>query len=127
MKWINSPKDISKFIGFVYEIYELDTGKRYIGIKKFFKTIKRKPLKGKKNRRISIIESDWKTYNTSSKIMQDKLKNNPQNYTKEILICCESLTDMKVWETLLQLNYYVIGEWDLLYNEMVNIRLRIRK
>ena len=37
--------DPEKFVGFVYKITELDTEKKYIGIKKFWEIEKKKPNK----------------------------------------------------------------------------------
>ncbi len=116
-----------KSIGFVYKITELDTGKFYYGIKKIITEKKLNPLKGKKNKRIKQVETDWATYNTSSKLMQEKLKNNRNNYHKEILRFCGSVTEMKVYEAYYQLHEFIHGKWDNCYNEMINLRLRIRK
>ena len=94
-----------------------------------------KTLKNNVKKRISnlsggkrkvIIESDWKTYNTSSPIMQEKLEKNPDDYEKEIIRNCKSVSELKAWEAYYQLEYYVRGDWDLLYNQMINLRLRIR-
>jgi hypothetical protein len=126
-KWINMPKQYKDKVGFVYEITELDTGMKYIGIKRFWKTIKAAPLKGKKNKRHKLVESDWKTYNTSSPIMQEKLAKNPSNYEKIIIKTCDSITDLKATEAYIQLHYYIRGRWKTLYNEVINLRLRIRK
>jgi len=51
-----------QYIGFVYIITNLTNNKKYIGKKlaKFKKT--RPPLKGKKRKRKSLVESDWQTY-----------------------------------------------------------------
>ena len=117
----------NQHLGFVYQIIERDTDIRYIGIKKYWEKVTLKPLKGKKNKRHKLVESDWKTYNTSSKLMQEKLESNPKNYVKEILYECDSVTDMKAIEAFIQLNYYNMGVWYKLYNEMINVRLRIRK
>ena len=126
-RWNNAPRYYGDYVGFVYEIYEISTGMKYVGIKKFWKKVKYKPLKGKKNKRHRIIESDWKTYCTSNKKLQEKMKNNPKDYHKTILKCCDSVTRMKAYEAYIQLNYYFRGDWDELYNEMINLRLRIRK
>jgi hypothetical protein len=119
--------DTEKYIGFVYQVSELDTGMRYYGIKKFKRKIRRKPLKGKKRVRIDYVESDWETYNTSSPIMQKKLETNPDNYDKWILRQCTSVTEMKLYEAKLQIDAYLEGTFDELYNECINLRLRIRK
>ena len=36
MKWINTPTDINDYMGFVYVITDIVTGKKYIGKKKFW-------------------------------------------------------------------------------------------
>jgi len=126
--WINTPNIITEnTIGFVYQITERDTGMIYIGIKKFWKIIKLKPLKGKKNKRHKTQETDWRIYNSSNKELEAKIKKNPNNYKKEIIRLCKSITEMKAYEAYYQLDYYVSGNWNKLYNEMINLRVRIRK
>ena len=125
--WKNAPEDISKYQGYVYIITEIDTGMLYIGKKNFWKKIKRKPLKGKKRRRISIVESDWKTYNSSNKILQEKIELDPSNYEKNIIELCSSKQDMAIYETAHQIKAYLNGEWGQYFNEVINIRVRVRK
>jgi len=127
MTWINPPDDISKWHGFVYEIIELDTGKIYIGCKKFWNKKTLKALKGKINKRHKLIESDWRTYNSSNKILQENIKNNPDNYSKVIVHLCNNQIEMKCWEAHIQLDYYLNGHWNCLYNEIINLRVRIQK
>jgi len=58
----NEPfNDCKQYAGFVYEIIDLETSKRYIG-KKFFWSMKRVP--GRKNR--ITVESTWREYYSSS-------------------------------------------------------------
>lgn len=127
IEWKNQVKDIKPYIGFVYVIAEKTTDLSYIGIKKYWKTIKYKPLKGKKNKRHKLVESDWKTYNSSNKILSEKIEKNPSNYEKYIIKSCVSVTEMKAIEAYMQLEYYISGNWDQLYNECINLRIRIRK
>jgi hypothetical protein len=61
--------NIDDWFGFIYRIIEKSTGKEYIG-KKQFHSKKRKIVKGKKNRKVIISESNWRTYRSSS----DELK-----------------------------------------------------
>jgi len=127
MKWINSPKITpEEKVGFVYQITELSTNKKYIGIKKFWKTTKYKPVK-RKTKKHTIKESDWREYNSSSKELQAKILLNPNDYKKEILKLCDTITEMKIHEAYIQLDYYISGNWNQLYNEMINLRVRIRK
>lgn len=129
MDWDVVPKInvLKRPVGFVYKIFEIDTTKFYYGIKKFYHIKKLKPLKGMKNKRHNVVETDWRTYNTSSSIMKEKLKNNRNNYIKEIVKVCDSITEMKAFEAYLQLQEYLFGDWNKCYNEMINLRVRIRK
>jgi len=127
MSWIGSPEDIEDWQGFVYIIEEIDTGMSYIGKKNFWKKIRRKPLKGKKRVRLDRVESDWKTYNSSNAFLQDKIPKNPDNYIKTIIRCCKSKQDMAIWETWIQIDVYLRGDWDEYYNEVINLRVRVRK
>lgn len=113
--------------GFVYVVIHKPTKKQYIGIKKFWNMIRRKPLKGKKRVRVDRVESDWRRYKTSSPLIQQDLLDNPHQYDCVMLRLCETVIELKVYETYFQLQYYVDGEWDLLLNEVINLRLRIRK
>lgn len=127
MTWENIPEDITPYVGMFYEVQELDTGMIYLGIKRYWKKVRMKPLKGKKRKRIKMMESDWKTYNTSSKIMQEKLIKNPGNYRKIIKKNCLSITELKCEEAYEQLHCYLSGNWHMLYNQVIHLRVRIRK
>ena len=111
------PFNMSDYIGFVYEITEKDTGMKYIGIKKFWK----------KNKKKEKVQSDWRTYNSSCKQLALKMKRDPDNYEKTIVHLCKSITEMKVAEACKQLDYYRAGRWDELYNQMIHLRVRLRK
>ena len=54
--------------GFIYEITNLVTNKKYIGKKQCKSRLKRKPLKGKKKNRLEMKESDWKEYTSLTQI-----------------------------------------------------------
>jgi len=125
IEFVYNHGDLNKYAGFVYRII-CDDNKIYYGIKKFWKVVKYPPLKGRKNKRHIKKESDWKTYKTSSPIMQEELKNNKQRYYCEVVRLCESVTEMKAYEAWYQLNHYVSGDWDNLINQVINLRLRIR-
>jgi len=107
---IKTPKE---FVGFVYIITEKKTNKMYIGCKKFW-TKKGKP-------------TNWKTYVSSSGSLKGFDINNPKLFKKDIIYVAESITKMKAYEAYMQLQFYWNGKWDQLYNEMVNLRVRIRK
>ena len=124
--WTKLPKKLDKYVGMVYKITELDTGMIYIGIKKFWAKRTRKPLKGYKRKRVDYIESDWKTYKTSSAILCPKMIENPDNYKCECVRACETVTELKAWEAYIQLDYYVNGDWSKLYNGLISLKIRIR-
>ena len=127
MSWKNKPLVYDNYVGFVYTIQEIDTGMEYIGIKNYWKTVKYPPLKGRKNKRHRKVETDWKTYNTSSPIMQKKLEENPDNYIKRILSWHTSKSELKATEAYWQLKAWYSGNWSMLYNEVINLRVRLRK
>ena len=77
--------------GFVYRITNLINNRKYIGKKQCLTLKKRPPLKGKKNRRISEVETDWKSYTSSSKeLNEDISKLGKKSFKFEILFWCES-------------------------------------
>lgn len=57
--------DPEQFVGFIYCITHKESGRKYLGKKFFWKTI-RKPVKNRKNRKRVIKPSDWKKYTGSS-------------------------------------------------------------
>ena len=126
MTWINTPIDIESYVGFVYIIKEKDTNMKYIGIKRFWKTIKYPPLKGNKNKRHIVRQSGWVDYKTSSTIMQQKLTDNPNNYDKIIVRCCKTVAELRCAEALIQLTYWNEGKWKELYNQVINLRVRLQ-
>ena len=72
--------------GFVYLITNLLNGKMYVGRKYFFSQRTLPPLKGKVRKRRTKKPSDWKTYWSSSKILQEEIeKYGKENFKREIL------------------------------------------
>ena len=61
-----TPEVIEDYQGFVYELEEISTGKKYIGKKFFWSKRRLPPLKGKSRKRIVKKESDWRDYYGSS-------------------------------------------------------------
>lgn len=67
--------DINEYIGFVY-VVKFENGKKYIGAKKIWKRIKTPPSSFKRGPRLGFEESDWKTYTTSSKLVNALIEEN---------------------------------------------------
>ena len=134
MTWIYKGEPVEeieeKYTGFVYIITNLVTGKAYIGKKlsKFSKTTtKTVTLKNgnKKKKKIrSKIDSDWKTYWSSSKEVQDDVKAlGEDKFTREILMFCLSKGTASYFEAKYQMQNEVLENPDKWYNGIVNCRV----
>jgi hypothetical protein len=111
------------FIGFVYLITNLKSGQKYIGKKlaQFKKT--KPPLKGKKLKRRTTVESDWRDYWGSSERLQADVNTlGPENFTREILYLCKSKAEMSYLEAREQFERRVL-ETDDYYNGIINVRV----
>ena len=109
--------------GFVYLITNLTNDKKYIGKKlaRFKKT--KPPLKGKKNKRRSTIESDWRDYwGSSDRLNEDVALLGPSNFTREILYYCTSRSELSYLEAREQFDRKVL-ETDEYYNGIINVRV----
>jgi len=109
--------------GFVYLITNTTNNKKYIGKKlaRFKKT--RPPLKGRKNRRRSTVESDWRDYWGSSDHLNADVKAlGPDKFTREILHYCPSRGVLSYLEAKEQFDRRVL-ETDEYYNGIINVRV----
>ncbi len=110
-------------IGFVYLITNLKTGQKYIGKKlaQFKRT--KPPLKGKKLKRRSVVESDWRDYwGSSDRLQADVQALGPEQFTREILYYCTSKAEMGYIEAREQFDRRVL-ESDEYYNGIINVRV----
>lgn len=111
------------FFGFVYKIENKTTGKYYIGKKQCNRKVKKKPLKGRVNKRISIIESDWKSYTGSSnELNADIEKYGKDNFDFVILKICNSKWELAYEEIKEQLKRDVLRD-EKSYNGIMNVRI----
>jgi hypothetical protein len=109
--------------GFIYEINNTVTGKKYIGKKQCTRKLKRQPLKGKKNKRIEVKESDWRTYTGSStELNSDIEKYGKEKFTFTILYVCGSKWELGYREIKEQIERDVILREDY-YNGILNVRI----
>ena len=110
-------------IGFVYLITNLTTGRKYIGKKlaQFKRT--KPPLKGKKRKRKTTVESDWRDYWGSSESLQaDVATLGPDKFTREIIYYCKSRSELSYLEAKEQFDRCVL-ETDDYYNGIINVRV----
>ena len=115
-----------EYQGFVYQITELDTGKKYIGKKNFWKP-KILPKNSKRTRRVRTrVESDWRTYFGSSKEVQLLIEEKgEENYKREILRLCQTKGEMSYYEAKLQFEKDVLlsDEW---FNNFIGCKIHSR-
>ena len=107
--------------GFVYEIVNEFSGKKYIG-KKFFYSSKTKLVKGKKKR--YKISSDWKTYyGSNSALNGDVATTGIEKFSREILHLCKTKGECGYLEAKEQFVRGVL-ESDSYYNSWIMVRVR---
>ena len=97
--WIGKRFDPDDYLGFVYVITNTITGKQYIGQKQLHFKVKKPPLKGRKNKRHSTKESDWRTYTGSSKSLNEDIeKLGKDKFTFCIVALCKSKWELSYTE-----------------------------
>lgn len=114
--------------GFVYQITNIIDGRKYIGKKQCVTVRKRPPLKGRKNKRHEIVETDWKDYTGSCNELNDDINQiGKHNFKFEILKLCDSKSELAYWEGKIQFEKDVLLKEDY-YNGIINLRVsRIKK
>lgn len=121
--WSYNGEISSDCFGFIYEITNNLTNKKYIGKKQVQKIIKRSPLKGKKNKRHILQESDWKTYTGSSNLLNEHIaEQGKENFSFTILRLCYNKWQMSYYEAELQFKLGVLLSDDY-YNGIINCRI----
>lgn len=113
--------------GFVYLITNNLNGRKYIGKKQCLTVKKKPPLKGRKNKRHVTVETDWRTYTSSSRQLNEDIeKLGKENFTFEILIFCSSKWQLAYEEAKIQFEKDVLLRDDY-YNGIINCRIGKRK
>ena len=112
MEWIyNGQKNIivpEGSVGFVYEITNLLTGRKYIG-KKGLTSHTTKKVVGKKNRKHTIKESNWKSYYGSNEfLIADVEELGDEHFSREILKFFKFKKDVTYAEIELQFRLDVL-------------------
>ena len=122
-EFTETPKD---FQGFVYCITELDTDKKYIGKKNFWRP-KTLPKNSKRARRVRTkVESDWREYYGSNQKLQLLVEQRGEsNYKRTILRLCKTKGEMSYYEAKLQFEFDVLLREDY-YNEFIGCKIHSR-
>ena len=113
-------EDIKDYFGFCYILIDLENGIKYIGRKYFYSVRKKKGIRKKVR-----SESDWKTYYSSSKkIQQMVLESGPNRFKREILSLYKKKGQVNYNETKLLFQHNVLEAVDeygkkLYYNENI--------
>ena len=109
--------------GFVYLITNLTNDKKYVGKKLARFKVTKPPLKGKKNKRRSTKESDWRTYwGSSDWLIEDVKELGEDQFTREILYYCQSRGMLSYLEAKEQFDREVLLT-DEYYNGIINVRV----
>lgn len=112
-----------EYQGFVYMITELDTDKKYIGKKFFWKPKVLPKTKTRKKRVKTRVESDWREYYGSSKEVQELVEDKgSDNFKREILRLCKTKGECSYYEAKLQFEYDVLLRDDF-YNEFIGCKI----
>ena len=83
--------------GFVYQITNRATAKKYIGKKFFWSTRRLPPLKGKTRRRVKKVLSDWMDYYGSSEELKLLVEKQGRDmYHREILRLCKTKVSVHI-------------------------------
>lgn len=113
-------------IGFVYRITNLDTGKKYIGKKNFWRVVVRPPLKGQKRKRRTKVQSDWQTYVSSSEQLKGQIAEaGLDNFKREILEICYSKGMLSYTEAKMQFDLGVLFD-DTYLNGIIQCRINAK-
>jgi hypothetical protein len=123
--WLYNEKEVNEdeltsYLGFVYKITNLEDDKIYIG-KKLLKFKRTKKVKGRKKK--ILVDSDWKKYWGSNKILIEDVKElGEHKFKREILKLCKARGEMSYYEAKLQFELGVL-ESTRYYNEWIMCKI----
>tara|TARA_Y100000592_G_scaffold21657_1_gene33414 strand:+ start:603 stop:1010 length:408 start_codon:yes stop_codon:yes gene_type:complete len=114
------PEDV---VGFVYQITNNTNGRMYIGKKLARFKRSRPPLKGKKNKRRYMVDSDWQDYyGSSDELSADVIRLGKDKFTRQILFYCYSKAELSYVEAREQFARKVLESNDY-YNGHIRVRV----
>lgn len=103
--------DPKNYQGFVYLIINKDTGRCYIGKKKYFSITTLPPLKGYKRKRKKFTEMKWRDYTGSSaELNEDIDKIGKDKFSFIVLAECHTQAELTYTETQLQHQFNVLTD-----------------
>ena len=112
-----------EYVGFIYRITDTETGEKYIGQKRFHKTKTLPITKTRKRRKKTLVESDWRSYYSSSTIIQQAVTEGlSDRYEREILRFGYSKGDLNFLELKEQMDHNVLFD-DTYLNGILNARI----
>ena len=125
--WISDGQEITELPpgceAFVYLITNKISGRMYVGKKLAKFKVTKQPLKGKKNKRRSTVESDWRDYwGSSDNLKEDVELLGEDKFIREILHFCPSRGIASYLEAREQFERRVL-ETDNYYNGIINVRI----
>ena len=118
-----TPED---YQGFVYQITELDSNKKYIGKKNFWKPKTLPITKSRKRRVRTRTESDWRQYYGSSDEVRKLVESRGQDkFKREIIKLCKTKGDMSYYEAKMQFDNDVLLRKDY-YNSFIGCKIHAK-
>lgn len=134
-EWLFEDKTVLEIdpavVGFVYIITNLIDGRKYYGKKNCWfkktniKTVTQKNGIKKKKKIRSLIPSDWpEYYGSSEELKKDVVSLGKENFKREILQYCTSLSKMSYHEARYQFIADVLLKPDEYYNSWISVRTR---
>lgn len=110
------------YIGFIYEITDTLTNKKYIGKKLMIGKRRLPPLKGQKRKRTKMVESDWVKYFGSSELVSGLVAERQGDFMREVLVLCKSKGELNYKEAELQFSKGVLLSDDY-YNALISVKI----
>jgi|TARA_B110000285_G_scaffold63054_1_gene72490 hypothetical protein len=111
-------------LGFVYIVTDKRNGKDYIGKKSLMSKRRLPALKGKKRKRIKIVETDWKSYCGSSEEVKLLVEEHGIDlFHREIVRLCKTKGQLNYYEAKLQFETDCLLKPDEYYNAFIGCKI----